>query len=90
MSLEAMRKKYLGQKQLGIVTGEENPSFSMPGIVSVATAPHRLVVDINPEVTPVAAVMTEVLKSFEVHDLTINDLPLEEVIKGIYGKGRAA
>lgn len=89
-SLDAMRKKYLRQKQLVFVTAQEAACFVYPGLVSCHAEAHRLVIDINPDVTPVAAVLAKVLQEFEVLDMSVSDLPLEEVIKDIYKSGVAA
>ncbi len=82
--LEAMRKKYLRQKQLVFVTGQEATCLAYPGLVSCHAEAHKLVIDINPDETPVADVIGKVLQSFDVLDVSVSDLPLEEVIKNIY------
>lgn len=89
-SLEAMRKKYLRQKQLVFVTGQEATCLSYPGLVSCHAEAHRLVIDINPDETPVADVIAKVLQDYDVLDVSVSDLPLEEVIKNIYAGKVAA
>jgi ABC-2 type transport system ATP-binding protein len=88
MPLADMRRKYLRQKRLVFVTEEEKPAFILPQAVSMQTEPHRLIVEINPDVIPVPAVITSALQQMTVHDISVSDVPLEDVIKHIYGEAR--
>ncbi|MBL8991707.1 MAG: ATP-binding cassette domain-containing protein [Spirochaetia bacterium] len=88
LSLEAMRKKYLKRKQLIFATAEEKPAVSLPKNLASITEPFRLVVEMNPEETTVPEVMKKVLKQVTVLDVTVNDRPLEEVIKQLYEEAR--
>ncbi|MFH1158891.1 MAG: ATP-binding cassette domain-containing protein [Pseudomonadota bacterium] len=88
-SLEEMRKRYLRQKRLVFVTEEENPVLDIPHILNTVTEPHRLTVEINPEDASVPGVISLALQHLTVHDVSVGDVPLEEVIKHIYkGAGR--
>lgn len=88
MPLADMRQKYLRQKRLVFTTAEENPVFDIQQAVSMDVLPHRLSVEIDPNVTPVPAVITAALQQMTVHDISVSDVPLEDVIKHIYGEAR--
>jgi len=89
-SLDAMRRQYLRQKVIVLTTEEEAPHIALPAALKLETAPHKLTIEINPEVTPVASVISQALASLTVHDVAVSDVPLEEVIKHIYATARAA
>lgn len=88
MSLAAMRQHYLRQKLLVFTTAEENPRLELPQAISLVTEPHRLLVEIDPAVTPVASVIGAALAGLTVHDVAVSDVPLEDVIKHIYAEAR--
>lgn len=88
MSLDGMRRKYLRQKQMRLTTAKENPVLRMPDGIVIKTEPHALTVDINPEIMSVAQVMTQALQTLTIHDVSISDQDLEEVIRHIYKEAR--
>ena len=83
-SLNDMRKQYLRHKQITFVTAEETPLFTAEnGVVSRAES-HRLTLDVDPDVISIPTVISRVLSNTTVHDMTVADQELEEVIKHIY------
>lgn len=88
MSLGAMRQHYLRQKLLAFTTAEEAPTLNLPQAISIVTEPHKLLVEIDPSITPVASVISAVLASLTIHDVSVSDVPLEEVIKHIYAEAK--
>ncbi len=89
-TLDQMRRKYLVQKQIVLTTEEESPSLVVEGALKTETQPHRFLIEINPQVTPVAKVISLALEALTVLDVSVSDVPLEEVIKHIYTEARAA
>ena len=86
-SLDEMRKKYLRKKQLRFTTAEEKPVVHLPATVQVMVEAHTLLVETDPDVTPVADIIAAVMRSQIIHDIAINDQALEDVIHHIYLKG---
>jgi len=88
MSLEEMRKRYLRQKRLVFVTEEEHPVLNIPRVLNTVTEPHKLTVEINPDDASVTGVISLALQHLTVHDVSVGNVPLEEVIKHIYRGAR--
>lgn len=88
-SLGEMKKKYLQQKQLRFVTAEEHPHIELPEGADVKTEAHRLTIDIDPKKVMIPEVIQKVLQSVTVHDMTVSDQELEDVIKHIYQEARS-
>lgn len=88
-SLSEMRKNYLHKKRLSFLTEEETPAFHLEGALAVETEPYKLTIEINPEETSVAEAMRSVLSQIKVYDISVSDVPLEEVIKHIYSEQRS-
>ncbi|MDB5477588.1 MAG: natA [Alphaproteobacteria bacterium] len=88
MTLPEMRKLYLRQKQLRFVTAEEHPHIVLPEAAQIKIAPHSLVIDIDPDIVPVAAIIGTVLQNLTVHDVAVSDRALEDVIRHIYTENR--
>lgn len=86
MPLVEMRRTYLRRKQIVFATAEETPALDMPG---AQIEPHRVMVEIDPEKTSVPSVITKAMQQMTVHDITVGDVPLEDVIKHIYHQGAA-
>jgi ABC-2 type transport system ATP-binding protein len=87
-SLDEMRKRYLKNKQLRFVTAEEFPDVAFTGDVEASVEPHTLIVEADPAKTPVAELIAHVLKKVTVHDMSISDQSLEDVIMQIYTEAR--
>jgi ABC-2 type transport system ATP-binding protein len=83
-SLPELRRKYLGKKRIRLVSECERLSFALPGVTLIAEAPHRLELELAPGSTPVGALVDAALRQGALHDLTIEDAPLDEVIRALY------
>jgi ABC-2 type transport system ATP-binding protein len=88
-SLADMRKRYLRRKQLRFVTAEEHPAISLPDGVSSVVEAHSLTIEVDPEKMPVAPLISYVLQNVTVHDMSISDQQLEEIIMQIYKESRS-
>ena len=85
-SLAKMRQSYLRQKLLVFTTAEETPQLDLPQAVNITTESHKLLVEIDPTVTPVAGAISLALEKLTIHDISVSDVPLEVVIKHIYAE----
>lgn len=88
MSLGEMRRTYLRQKQIVLTTGEESPVLQIPGVLNVVSEPHKLSFEIDPAATLVSKIIAAALETLDIHDVSVSDVPLEEVIKHIYAGAR--
>jgi ABC-2 type transport system ATP-binding protein len=79
-----LKRDHLRRKTLRLVTAEPAPDLDLPGVAVTARAPHVLVLSIDLAATPVDRVVAACLDRFQIQDLVIEDLDLEEVIKAIY------
>lgn len=89
-SLSDMRRQYLSQKQIVLTTEEENPQLDLPGALKLEGSAHQLLIEINPQQMPVAKVIAGALERLTVLDVSVSDVPLEDVIKHIYTTAGAA
>ena len=87
-TLANLKRDYLGRKTIRLATAEPAPAFDMPGVETVEQGPHTLLLGVDAKTTPLDKVIAGCLTSFQVTDLSVEDLPLEEVIKTIYANRR--
>jgi ABC-2 type transport system ATP-binding protein len=82
-SVKDLRHQSLGKK---IVSAkfERAPAFSMEGTTVTKATPNALRVEVDTRAVPVAAVARRLFELSEPIDLTIEDVPLEEIIADIY------
>jgi ABC-2 type transport system ATP-binding protein len=79
------------RKQITLLTAEESVSLAeLPGVTVTTSEPHRLVLEVDTEVTPVDQVVQSALSQTRLRDLTVEDPPMEEIIDLIYKRAAAA
>jgi ABC-2 type transport system ATP-binding protein len=83
-SLAELRRKYLGAKRVRLVSECEQLRFTLPGVTLIAQAPHQLELELAHGTTPVGALVDAALRQGALHDLTIEDAPLDDVIRALY------
>ena len=81
---EALRTRYLHRKLVTLCTAEARLDMDLPGVRVLEHRPHRTELEVDVAVTPVDAVIQAALRSARLHDLTISDPPMDEVIQAIY------
>jgi hypothetical protein len=59
-------------------------SVDLPGVVVLACEPYKLRLEVDVRLTPVARVVEAALALGTLHDLTVEDPPLEQIIQAIY------
>jgi ABC-2 type transport system ATP-binding protein len=82
-----LRGALLRRKVVTLATEEREPALRLDGVTRRSSEPHRLVLEVDLARTPVDRVVAEALKSLHLTDLTVEDPPMEEVIKAIYRSG---
>jgi len=83
-TLPALQKDYTRYKVLRLATEEETPHFEHPGVKIEAQGEHSLVLKIDMAEVAVEKIVSLCLERFKLHDISIESLPLEEIIKTIY------
>ena len=82
--LDALRTRFLRRKRVVLHTTEAELELVMPGVRAIDRRPHRLEVDVDVDVAPVESVVHAVLQRARLRDLSIEDPPMDEVIRTIY------
>ena len=84
--LEELRSAFLTTKQITLVTEEEEPRGAICGVTVVERGRHRLTLSVDVTKHAVEKVVAEALKSLKVRDLTIENAPLDDIIRDLYGE----
>jgi len=88
-SIAELRRQYLKTKRLTVWTEAEQLDIRHPGARVVATGGHRTAIDVSLDVTSVGRVVDTALRQGAVHDLAVEDAPLDDVIRDLYARARA-
>ena len=84
--LAALRAEFLAKKRVTLITDDEAPAPEIAGAAVIARAPHSVTLEIDPAISPLDKVVAEALRTLSVRDLTIENAPLEEIIRTLYGE----
>lgn len=88
-----LRRTYLRRKVVTLATVEPTIDLRLPGVTVRETTPHRTVLEVDTATTAVEAVIQAALAATRLEDLSVEDPPMEEIVKAIYasaGRGTAA
>ncbi len=83
-TLPALHRDYRRTKTLRLTTEEECPVFEHPHVTVEERGDHALVLIVDVTQVRMEVIVSQCLERFKLHDITIEDLPLEEIIKTIY------
>ena len=82
--VQSLREGYIRRKVITLLTAEESVSIPLPGVTVVRAEPHRTVLEIDVTVTPIDAVVQAAMAAARIRDLTVEDPPMEEIVRTIY------
>ncbi len=85
-----LRREYLGTKIVTVLTDEANVEVELPGVTMLSSRPHRSVFEIDRAKASVEGVVQEILARCKLRDLSVEDPPMEDVVKAIYAGRRDA
>ncbi len=88
-SVEALRRGYIGRKRVTVKSEEERLDLELPGVRVVARAPHSTELDVDVARTSVADLVAAVLARVHPLDLSVEDPPMEEIVRAIYSHAEA-
>ncbi|MDH3592895.1 MAG: ATP-binding cassette domain-containing protein [Planctomycetota bacterium] len=81
-----LRRSYIRRKRVTLLTANETVAIELPGVTVTEQAPHRTVLEVDVEQTPVDAVVQAALRAGKLRDLTVEDPPMEEIVQAIYAQ----
>ena len=82
--VERLRREYIQRKLLTLRTAEERVTIELPGVRVVRQSPHLTELEVDVSRTPIERVVEAALRASRLHDLTVEDPPMEEIIQAIY------
>ncbi len=80
----SLRSGFIRRKVVTVVTAEERVDVDLPGVRVVGRAPQRTVLEVETDRTRIETVVQAILDATAVHDITVEDPPLEEIVQAIY------
>lgn len=83
-SVKKLKKTHFKKKLLNITANTEISGVKMPGVRIVSSEFPLLVLEVDTRQTPIEQVIQNLMKHGQLQDLTIEDPPMEEIIKEIY------
>ncbi|MHC4817301.1 MAG: hypothetical protein ACYTF8_04550 [Planctomycetota bacterium] len=87
--IAALRKNYIRRKVVTLLTAEEDVRVDLPGVTLMEKAPHRTVLEVDVDCTPVEQVVQAAMRASRLRDLTVEDPPMEEIVQAIYASAEA-
>ncbi len=88
-SLDSLRRDHIKKKLLTLHTVESECDLSLFGTRVLSHGPHRTVLEVDLEQTPVEHVVQQVMAKARLRDLTISDPPMDDVIRQIYARANS-
>ncbi|MGE3966501.1 MAG: ATP-binding cassette domain-containing protein, partial [Planctomycetota bacterium] len=82
-AVDDLKRSYLRRKRITLHSLEEAPSVAIDGAEVVERRPYRVVIEVDTATTSVSEVVQRTLASVQIHDLSIEDPPLEEIVQAI-------
>lgn len=88
-TLPELHRSYGGHKILRLSTEEESPNFYHPGVTVESAEEHGLVLKVDVKEVSIEKIVGLCLQQFNLLDIGIEGMPLEEIIKTIYAEQKA-
>jgi ABC-2 type transport system ATP-binding protein len=89
-SIENLRRRYMKSRRITLWSESERLVLDLPGVRVLAVRPYYTELELTPGTTPVGAVVDAAARQGLLHDLTIEDAPLDEVIRDLYGQAEGS
>jgi ABC-2 type transport system ATP-binding protein len=87
--LAELRRSYLTTKRLTIWSEAERLDISLPGVRVLSSVSHRTELEVPSESVSVGQVVDAALRQGALHDLAIDDAPLDAIIQALYAHADA-
>jgi ABC-2 type transport system ATP-binding protein len=84
-----LRRLFLGHRLVTLRSKAPRLELSLPGVTARACEPHLSIFEVDTSTTRVDVVVQAALALGGIEDITIEDPPMEEVVRAIYDANRA-
>jgi len=79
-----LRRRYLKSRRMTLWSESEHLTLDLPGVRVLSSRPYFTEIELEANTTPVGAVVDAASRQGLLHDLAIEDAPLDEVIRHLY------
>ncbi|MBL6852831.1 MAG: ATP-binding cassette domain-containing protein [Alphaproteobacteria bacterium] len=86
---DQLRRQFLGHRLVTLRSAAPEIALDLPGVTRRTSEPHLSVFEVDTRATRVDAVVEAALAKGGIEDITIEDPPMEEVVRAIYDANRA-
>lgn len=83
--LRDLRSEFLTKKEITLITDEEDPQINLEGTEIVGRDRHRITLSVDQAKYPINRVVAQALQALSVRDISIENAPLETIIRHLYG-----
>ena len=83
--LRELRSEFLTKKEITLITDEEDPQINLEGAEIVGRDRHRITLSVDQSKYPINRVVAQALQALSVRDISIENAPLETIIRHLYG-----
>ena len=83
-TLADLRRRYLTAKRITLWTESERLDVGMPGVRVISSHSYRTELEVAADVTSLGSVVDAALRQSAIRDLTVEDAPLDIVIRAMY------
>jgi ABC-2 type transport system ATP-binding protein len=87
--LTQLRREHIRRKLLSLNTVEAECEVALPGVRVLSRRPHQLELELDLGVVHVEQVVAHVMQHARLHDLTVSDPPMDQIILELYGRASA-
>jgi ABC-2 type transport system ATP-binding protein len=88
-TLADLRRRYLTAKRITLWTEAERLDVGMPGVRVISSHSYRTELEVDAVVTSLGSVVDAALRQSAIRDLTVEDAPLDVVIRTMYADADA-
>jgi ABC-2 type transport system ATP-binding protein len=85
-----LRGRFIGRKRITVHSEAERVDLELPGVVVVGRTPHRTLIDVDLARVAVEQVVQALLARTTLQDLSIEDPPMDEIVRAIYARADPA
>ena len=79
-----LRRRFLGRKLVTLQSAAPSVAIDLPGVMRRRSEPHTTVFEVDTTRVRIEAVIAVALAQGGIDDITIEDPPMEEVVREIY------
>ena len=88
--LTELRRQHIRRKLLRLHTVEAHCEVELPGVRVLSRRPHQVELEVDLDRAHVEQVVQHVMARARLHDLTVSDPPMDQIILELYGRAGAA